>query len=167
MYYPTILIRIPSATDPTPHHIRHPKKPHPCNIRSAPHPTKNMDADVVKILSDLIRSAFTPSCQWSWKYSCGKPVRICCKLGWRWKGKNGKSTCSVLSAVRRNQEITFFFSCVLAIWTSFKEALGWDRAPCSLQDFFDNWSPLGCVNYNLKLFLLGLSYGFYGLLGTN
>jgi hypothetical protein len=51
-----------------------------------------------------------------------------------------------------------FFSCVSAkfIWTSFKEVLGWDRAPYSLQDFFDNWSPLGCVNYNLKLFLLGV-----------
>jgi hypothetical protein len=33
--------------------------------------------------------------------------------------------------------------------------LGWDRS-YSLQDFFDNWSPLGCVHHNLKLFLLGV-----------
>jgi hypothetical protein len=59
MYYPTILIPIRSDSDPTPHHIRHPKKSSSvtasvCNIRSAPHPTKNMDADVVKVLSDPI-----------------------------------------------------------------------------------------------------------------
>jgi hypothetical protein len=66
MYYPTILIRIRSATDPTPHHIRHPKKIRirnrirvisaPLHIRQ-----KNTDADVVNVLSDPIRSAFIPT----------------------------------------------------------------------------------------------------------
>jgi len=49
-----------------------------------------------------------------------------------------------------------FFRCVLAkfMWACFKEALGWDRAPSGWQDFLDNWIPMGCKNYNAKLFLL-------------
>lgn len=50
--------------------------------------------------------------------------------------------------------IISLFGCILArsIWACFKEALGWDRAPCSLQDFFDNWLPLNSKQYHVKLF---------------
>ena len=38
------------------------------------------------------------------------------------------------------------------VWASFKEALGWDRAPNSLTDLFDHWITLGCKDYELRLF---------------
>jgi hypothetical protein len=34
----------------------------------------------------------------------------------------------------------------------FKEALGWDRVPYNLQDFFDEWLPLNCNKYHVKFF---------------
>ena len=42
------------------------------------------------------------------------------------------------------------------IWVSFKEALGWNRAPRGWQDFHDIWLPFGCNDYNTKLFLLAV-----------
>jgi hypothetical protein len=67
MYYLIILIRIRSDTDPTPHHIRHQKKICICNrirvISTSLHIwQKNMDVNMVKVLSDSTRSAFIPSC---------------------------------------------------------------------------------------------------------
>ena len=32
----------------------------------------------------------------------------------------------------------------------------WDRAPVGWQDFLDTWIPLGCKDYNAKLFLLAM-----------
>jgi hypothetical protein len=51
-----------------------------------------------------------------------------------------------------------FFSCPVAkfVWICFKEALGWDRVPTSLQSYLEGWVPLGCDNYKSKLFALGV-----------
>jgi hypothetical protein len=42
------------------------------------------------------------------------------------------------------------------LWTSLKEALGWDRPPDSLEDSFDHWLPIGCTDYIIKAFLFGV-----------
>ena len=42
------------------------------------------------------------------------------------------------------------------VWVCFKEALGWDRVPVSLQDIFDYWVPLGCSDYLIKLVVLSI-----------
>jgi hypothetical protein len=42
------------------------------------------------------------------------------------------------------------------IWICFKEALGWDKSPGSLQGLNEGWVPLGCFDYELKIFLLGV-----------
>jgi hypothetical protein len=34
----------------------------------------------------------------------------------------------------------------------FKEIIGWDRNPMNFDDLFEHWIPLGCTEYNLKLF---------------
>lgn len=69
----------------------------------------------------------------------------------KWKGNERCVVCNVLETVDHN-----FFDCPLATfaWACLREALGWDRAPNSLQDFLDVWIPLGCKQYDLKLTLL-------------
>jgi hypothetical protein len=71
----------------------------------------------------------------------------------KWKGN---PQCTLCGALETGDHL--FFKCVLAkfIWTSFKEALDWERAPDSLQDTLDKWIPLGCVDYKLKIFVLGV-----------
>ena len=70
------------------------------------------------------------------------------KRNWR-----GSAVCTICEKIETVNHI--FFSCVLAkfVWTCFKEALGCDRVPISWQDLLDNWIPLGCQDYNSKLFL--------------
>jgi hypothetical protein len=34
-----------------------------------------------RVVNIRMRKIWGQSCQWSWKYSCGKPVRTGCKLG--------------------------------------------------------------------------------------
>ena len=69
----------------------------------------------------------------------------------KWKGN---PCCNICNALETTDHI--FFSCIVAkfLWSCFKEALGWDRIPVGWQDFLDNWIPLGCKDYNAKLFLL-------------
>lgn len=31
--------------------------------------------------------------------------------------------------------------------------MGWDRVPTSMDDIIDNWIPLGCQDYHIKLFI--------------
>ena len=69
----------------------------------------------------------------------------------KWKGN---ARCNICNVPKTTDHI--FFSCIVAkfLWTCFKEALSWDRIPGGWQDFLDNWIPLGCKDYNAKLFLL-------------
>jgi len=71
------------------------------------------------------------------------------KNNWRESGK-----CCLCGEYENEDHI--FFGCVLAItiWACFKEALGWDRMPRSLQDFFEEWLPLHCSKYHVKFFYL-------------
>jgi hypothetical protein len=71
----------------------------------------------------------------------------------KWKGN---PQCTLCGALETGDHL--FFKCVLSrfIWASFKEALGWERAPDSLQDILDNWIPLGCADYKSKIFMLGV-----------
>lgn len=48
-----------------------------------------------------------------------------------------------------------FFNCAISrlVWFCFKEALGWDRCPSSMQDVFDNGVKLGDRNCHVKLFI--------------
>jgi len=71
----------------------------------------------------------------------------------KWKGSPHCSTCGALESAEH-----IFFECNIArfIWVSFKEALGWNRAPRGWQDFHDIWLPFGCNDYNTKLFLLAV-----------
>jgi len=71
-----------------------------------------------------------------------------------WKGNPHCSLCGKLETMDH-----IFFKCILArfTWVCFKEALGWMRIPNGLQDFFDNWIPVGCPKYNTKLFLLAIT----------
>ena len=39
------------------------------------------------------------------------------------------------------------------VWISFKEALGWEKTPSSMQDLVEHWLPLGVPNYSYKLFV--------------
>ena len=66
-----------------------------------------------------------------------------------WKGDVNCNLCASPETVNH-----VLFQCVMArfVWASFKEALGWDRVPTSLTDIFDHWIPLGCKDYELKLF---------------
>jgi hypothetical protein len=68
-----------------------------------------------------------------------------------WKGSHLCGVCGCLETVDH-----IFFSCLTArfVWACFTEALAWNRAPKSLQNFLDVWIPMGCDKYNLKLFLL-------------
>jgi hypothetical protein len=34
------------------------------------------------------------------------------------------------------------------VWFCFKEVLGWDKAPTSLQEVFEHWLPLKVHNYH-------------------
>jgi hypothetical protein len=51
------------------------------------------------------------------------------------------------------------FLCPIAkfTWSCFREALGWVKSPRGFQDCLDVWIPLGCVDYKLKLFVLGVA----------
>ena len=51
------------------------------------------------------------------------------------------------------------FRCVISsfVWSAYKEALGWDRIPTSMADFLNCWIPLGCRDYQLKLFFFGVT----------
>lgn len=57
-----------------------------------------------------------------------------------WKGDKN---CNVCGCPETGDHI--FFSCIVDrfVWTSFKEALWWDRIPVGMQDFLDVWLPLG------------------------
>lgn len=37
--------------------------------------------------------------------------------------------------------------------SQFPNALGWERCPSNLNDFFDSWSVIGSRNYHVKLFM--------------
>jgi hypothetical protein len=43
------------------------------------------------------------------------------------------------------------------VWFCFKEALGWDKAPASLQEVIEHWLPLEVDNYHIKFFMLALT----------
>ena len=53
------------------------------------------------------------------------------KRGWK-----GNARCNLCGRLETGDHI--FFDCITArfTWACFKEALGWDRSPISLQDFF-------------------------------
>ena len=54
-----------------------------------------------------------------------------------------------------------FFGCIMARCLDqacFKEALGWDRVPYNLQDFFDEWLPLKMQQVSCQVVLF--CYGF-------
>ena len=63
------------------------------------------------------------------------------------------SSCCLCGVIETNGHI--FFPCNIArtIWFSFKEALGWDRTPQSMQDVFYYWIPIGGRDYRIKLFI--------------
>lgn len=68
------------------------------------------------------------------------------KRDWR-----GNRICWLRGVAETGDQI--FFQCHIArpIWFSFKEALGWDRVPQSMQDVFDFWIPMGGRDYHIKL----------------
>ena len=68
-----------------------------------------------------------------------------------WKGN---PLCGICGKLETADHI--FFTCITArfTWACLKEALGWTRNPVCLQEFLDNWVPLGCKQYSLKIFLM-------------
>jgi hypothetical protein len=60
----------------------------------------------------------------------------------KWKGHNNCGMC-------RHPETSnhIFYGCYIArlTWIGLGEVFGWDRPPTNLQDFHDNWMPLGGV----------------------
>ena len=66
-----------------------------------------------------------------------------------WKGDANCHICNTAKTVNH-----IFFHCVIArfVWTCFKEILGWERIPVSLDNIFDHWIQQGCTNRHLKLF---------------
>ena len=68
----------------------------------------------------------------------------------KWKGCHKCRLCGVPEDVNH-----IFFGCVVArfVWISFKEALGWEKFPTSLQELLEYWLPLGVSNYSFRLFL--------------
>ena len=69
----------------------------------------------------------------------------------KWKGNEKCIVCNVPETVDH-----IFFICPLAkfAWICIKEALGWDRAPNSLQDFLEHWVPTRCRQHDLKITVL-------------
>ena len=67
----------------------------------------------------------------------------------KWKGNELCPLCNKPETVDH-----IFFQCIIArfVWSCFKEALGWDRAPTSLWEVFWDWVPVGCTDYDPKLF---------------
>jgi hypothetical protein len=53
------------------------------------------------------------------------------------------------------------------IWTCCRDAMGWGRPPDSLQEVWEVLVPLGCFDHKLKLFLVGVVLGFYGIQGIS
>ena len=78
-------------------------------------------------------------------------VRGSLKKNWKGDGR------CILSRVVESVD-HIFFECVISsfIWRSCMEALGCDRPPANLPDFLNNWLPLGCSDYRLKLFQFGV-----------
>ena len=68
----------------------------------------------------------------------------------KWKGSH---LCGICGCPETTDHILFTCCVARFVWACFTEALAWDRAPRSLNDFLDTWIPLGCRDYNLKLFL--------------
>ena len=68
----------------------------------------------------------------------------------KWKGSH---LCGICGCPETTDHILFACCVARFVWACFTEALAWDRAPRSLNDFLDTWIPLGCRDYNLKLFL--------------
>jgi hypothetical protein len=83
---------------------------------------------------------------------------------WKWKGNMNYVVCGALET--RDH---ILFSCVPAkfLWISFKEALGWDGTPDSLEDFLDHWHPLDVLTIVFRSFLWGQFFGCCGMLETN
>jgi hypothetical protein len=69
-----------------------------------------------------------------------------------WKGNSKYCLCGCETAHH------IFFNCHKSrlVWFYFKEALGWDKVPISLQEVFEHWLPLGVHNYDIKLFMLAI-----------
>jgi hypothetical protein len=57
---------------------------------------------------------------------------------------------------RTQKNILFTCPGAAFVWTCFKEVFGWDKVPLDFQDCMEGWIPLGCDNYKLKLFILGV-----------
>lgn len=66
------------------------------------------------------------------------------------KKRNGKgnSKCCLCGCEETADHI--FFNCHISrlVWFCFKEVLGWDKAPTSLQEVFEHWLPLKVHNYH-------------------
>ena len=67
-----------------------------------------------------------------------------------WKGDANCIICNTPETVDH-----VLFQCVMAkfVWTSFKEALGWERVPSNMADLLTHWIPLGCADYDVNFFL--------------
>lgn len=75
-----------------------------------------------------------------------------------WKGSKKCCLCGEAGTMDH-----IFFHCHITriIWACFKEALGWDRCPLSMQDILGNWIVLGGKDYHVKLFLFtSIVWGF-------
>ena len=68
------------------------------------------------------------------------------------KNRKGDSRCMLCGVAETVEHI--LFGCVISscVWSCFKEALGWDRTPSTWTDFLRGWMPLGCSDFDLKLF---------------
>ena len=80
-----------------------------------------------------------------------------------WKGDANCIICNTPETVDH-----VLFQCVMAkfVWTSFKEALGWERVPRNMADLLTHWIPLGCADYDVNFFLFVIVAGQCGLLET-
>jgi len=67
----------------------------------------------------------------------------------KWKGDHRCIICRVQETVDH-----IFFECHQArfIWISFKEALGWEKIPDTMQDMLESWLPLSSPQCSFKLF---------------
>ncbi|RLN39911.1 hypothetical protein C2845_PM01G23220 [Panicum miliaceum] len=67
----------------------------------------------------------------------------------KWKGESRCPLCGIHETVDH-----ILFQCIIArfVWSCFKEALGWDKCPFSLEEVYREWIPLGCAKFNLKPF---------------
>jgi rubrerythrin len=72
----------------------------------------------------------------------------------KWKGDGN---CMVCGVTETRDHILFV--CPIAKFTSscFREASGWVKSLRGFQNCLDGWFPLGCVDYKLKIFVLGVA----------